>query len=180
VSRLEIITLVCGAVFAVTGLVCVLMPGRARAWMRAFPRSRSAGWFFTAVDLLWSAWLLYVTPLGRFDEYKPALLVLAPIAFVLVVWLMDELLAPRALGGLLLLLPSPMLDAARWHASTLRLVPVVLAYVFVLAGIVLVLSPYRFRKTVSLLSEDDLSCRACGGFCIAWAAFLVVLALKIL
>ena len=153
----------------------VLWPGRTRAWLGRFPRSRWPAYVLTAVDLLWAGWLLYYTPLGRFEGWKPALYVLTPLSFFLIVRFMEELLAPRALGGLLLLIPAPVFDAARWHPSALRLVVVIGAYALVLAGMVLVLSPFRFRKTVAPIVGSDRSCRVTAAAVLAAGVVLLLL-----
>jgi uncharacterized protein YjeT (DUF2065 family) len=86
----------------------------------------------------------------------------APLAFVLIVLFMDELLAARAFGGVLLLLGDPILDAIRWHDSPLRLVITSLTYVMVVAGMALVLSPYYFRTWAHAFAGSDGRCRLTG------------------
>ena len=133
----------------------------------------------TAVDLAWSAWLVMHMSLGPFDRYKPALYVVGPVLFFLVVFLMDELLAARALGGLLILIPSPLLDVARWHESEFRLVVTVFAYALVIAGIVLVLCPYMFRKATVWMTRSNAGCRAGGIFGLALGLLIMALALTV-
>lgn len=148
-----------------------------RRWLDAFPRSVAAGRALSAVALLWSAWLLYHGELGRFESWKPMVYVAAPVAYVLVVIFMDELLAPRALGGILLLVPSPLLAAARWHPSPFRYVVVVFAYALVLTGIALVLSPYMFRRAMSAWHAHPRRAKAVSTAGLALAALLLLLAL---
>lgn len=178
-SSLAIVALALGSVVALTGVPCVFSPERARGWMAAFPRNAWLGWALTAVDLAWSAWLVMHMSLGPFDRYKPALYVVGPLLFFLVVFLMDELLAARALGGLLLLVPSPLLDVARWHESEFRLVVATLAYVFVVMGILLVLCPYLFRKATGAWMQNNTRCRLGGSLGLALGLFLIVLALTV-
>jgi len=161
-NGLRVAAFLLGAVLAAVNAVCLFLPGVARTWARRFPRHVTAGWFLCAVDLLWAGWLLYHTPLGWFDAYKRHLFVLVPVAFVLVVTLMDELLAARALGGLFILAPAPLLAVARWHLSSWRLVMVVVAYLIAIQGIVLVLSPYQLRRMWNVLMASERSCRAWG------------------
>ena len=131
------------------------------------------------MDLVWSAWLVMHMPLGPFDRYKPFLYVVAPVLFFLIVHFMDELLAARALGGLLLLVASPLLDAARPHESEFRLVVAALAYILAIKGMALVLCPYLFRKATSWWARNDAWCRAGGLVGLALAAFLIVLAVTV-
>jgi hypothetical protein len=178
-GELSQVALISGGVVGLIGLACALAPAQARACIRAFPRNRWAGWVLLAVDLVWSGWLVVKTPLGRFEGLKPLVYVLVPVAFFLIASFMDELLAARALGGLLVLVPAPVLDAARWHGSIWRLVVVVLAYVLAVKGIVLLLSPYQFRRAAALCVRSGAACRGCG---VAWAlvgAALFVLGLTL-
>jgi len=154
-------------------------PPAARRLLARLPRNRWAAWALTAVDLAWAAWLLNQTPLGRFEGAKEYLPVLAPAAFFAVVFLMDELLAARALGGLLILVPAPLLDAARWHGSPLRLVVTVVAYVMAVQGILLVLSPYKLRKGVERWAGSDRRCRVLGLAGAALGGVLVLLGLTV-
>jgi hypothetical protein len=166
-----------GGAFVAIGLFGLFAPDRAAAALRRFPRSKWPAWGLCAIDLLWSGWLLYHTELGRFSAVKPYLYALVPLAFVLVVNYMDELLAPRALGGLFILLPAPMLSAVRWYDSPLRYPVVLIAYAMVIAGIVLVLSPYRFRRTVAPCVENPRGCRVWGACGAAIGTALIIVAL---
>jgi hypothetical protein len=158
---------------------CVLSPNTMRECMKRFPRSKPAAWFLTAVDLVWSVWLLHNIDFGSFEQFKPLLYVLTPVVFFLMVFFMDELLAPRALGGLFLLVPAPLLTVARWHKSEMRLVIVLLAYALVIAGTILVLSPYQFRKLNALWIDNDKLCRTVGAIGVVFGMFVVVLGITV-
>jgi len=161
-SELAKAALILGAAMAVLHAPCVLAPGRSRAWIGKFPRNKRAAWVLTAVDLAWAAWLLIGTPLGRFEDLKPYVYVVAPVAFFLIVTFMDELLAARALGGLFLLIPAPLLAVARWHESHLRIVVLLLAYAMAVAGVALVMGPYHFRAVAERVTDSDGHCRRWG------------------
>jgi len=178
-SPFAMAALMLGGVITALGAVCLFVPMQARTWMTGFPRNRWAGCALTAVDLVWSAWLVMHMPLGTFDRYKPLLFVLAPVLFALIVWLMDELLAARALGGLLLLIPAPLLNLARWHESGFRLVVTVLAYILVAKGMTLVLCPYWLRRASAWWIRNDRWCRVCGSIVLAAGLFVMALALAV-
>jgi len=179
VSELAKLGLIVGGLLIVGYGSLVAAPGTVRKWLRMFPRSKAMAWMLAAVDLVWAGKLLYAAPLGRFDTLKPMIYVLAPVAVILVGFFVDELLAPRALGGLFLLLAAPMLDIARWHASPLRLVITVLAYGMVIEGMILVVCPYQFRKWLERLLGSDRHCRVCGGFGCALGILILVLSLTV-
>jgi uncharacterized protein YjeT (DUF2065 family) len=179
VNNLTAVALLAGILLALIHAPLVVSPAAARRFFGAFPRNRVAAWVLTALDLAWAAWLMYQVPLGRFEGLKEYLPALTPILFFLIVFLVDELLAPRALGGLLVLIPAPVLDIARWHESPLRLVVVGFAYVLVVAGIVLLLSPYWFRKASQALLATDRSARGMGVAGLLVGLVLLVLALAV-
>ena len=135
-----------GFLSALTGTVLWRCPGATRQGLEAFPRAKWAGWVLAAVDLFWVTWVVRHAAVGWFTPYQPLVPVLGVVVFILVVWLLEELLAPRALGGLLLLLANPMLNSVRWHDSAWRLVIVAIAYAWVVVGALLVLYPWFFRR----------------------------------
>lgn len=178
-SDLSMMARIAGGVIVAVNLVCVLAPAQMREALRVFPRSRLPAWVLLAFDVTWVAWVMLHAPLGRFEYVKPWLYAAAPAAFVLMAVFMDELLAPRALGGLLLLVANPVLNAARWHESNWRLVMTVIAYLWVVAGIALVLSPYRFRHAVEIGTKTDVRCRAGGLVRLLFGVLVLVLAFKV-
>ncbi|MDD5348488.1 MAG: hypothetical protein PHT59_07735 [Candidatus Omnitrophica bacterium] len=164
-----------GGILVAISLPGVVAPASTRKAVAAFPRHRIAAWVLTAVDLAWVTWIIANASLGRFEFLKPALYLAAPLSYALIVVFMDELLAPRALGGLFLLAANPMLQAARWHASGWRFVIVVLAYAWVVIGVTLVLSPYRFRQVAHWPYATDGLCRLVSAGRAAFGAFLLFL-----
>jgi len=174
VTDLQVVAFLLAAAFAAAGVAAAGAPARVREWARRFPRDKWCGRVLTTVDLVWVAWLLFRAPLGRFESLKPALYLLTPVAIVLVACFLDELLAPRALGGALLLAPDPMLQAAQWHESSLRFLVSGPAYVLVVLGMALLLSPHLFRKAAGLLKTDG-AWRAAGAVCILLALGWLVL-----
>ena len=152
-----------GAVYVAAHLALVAAPAAARRVLAAFPRNAWVGRALALGTLVWSAFLVNDMPLGFVDPYKGWLYAVTPVVFVLVVLLMGELLAARAFGGLLLLLAEPILASAREPGlSAWRLTMVALAYAWVVAGMVLVLGPYWFRKTAEVVCRTDARCRLAG------------------
>ncbi len=155
----------------------------APAWFRkmalGFSRNIPAAWILTAIDVFWVAWIILHASLGRFEPLKPLVYVGVPVSFFAMVFFMDELLAPRALGGLLLLLANPVLNAARWLDTEWRLVMVVIAYAWAIVGIVLVLSPFRLRQAAEWGTKTDRRCIIGGSIRFLVGAFVLFLGLKV-
>lgn len=152
-----------GALGVLAGAGVWLFPAALRPVLEAFPRSKWPGWILAAICVFWIAWVANHAALGRFGELKPLIPYLAVALFAGMVWLLDELLAPRALGGLLLLVANPVLNGVRWADSAWRLVPVLLAYAWVVAGCVFLLHPWMFRKLARFFAASDGRLRMVGG-----------------
>jgi len=150
---LATISMICGGACAAAGAGLLAAPGTVRRALSAFPRNRPAAWLLTAVALAWVAWIVYHARLGRFDTLKPWIWAAGPVAFGLTVVFVDELLAARALGGLLLLAANPILQTARVHESPWSVVVSGFTYVLIVAGIAWMLGPYRFRRWTGWLTD---------------------------
>jgi len=145
-SELSIIALLIGLLALAIGGISLAVPARVLAGTERFPRSIWPGRILAAVDLVWAAYNLTLMHLGMFDAWKIHLVWLVPVAIFLCVKYMDDLLSPRALGGLFLLAAGPVLAAARWNPSDWRLVITVLAYLWIVLGLTFLLEPWWFRR----------------------------------
>ncbi|MCK5849952.1 MAG: hypothetical protein KAH23_03480 [Kiritimatiellae bacterium] len=178
-TALAKISLILGGVLIPAYMMLVFIPATFRKWLVAFPRSKWLGRILATVGMVWVGWLFYTMPLGQFDRMRPVLCGMTPVVLILMIVYMDELLAPRALGGLILLIPAPLLGVARWHESPWRLVIVVIAYIIIIKGMILVLNPYMFRKSVQFWLKTDLACRIWGLTGLAMAFGVVALGLMV-
>ncbi len=168
-----------GILALLAGFALLAAPAACRAYVPGIGRHLPTAWVLTAVDLLWVAWIVNNASLGRFDALKPGLYLLTPLAFFLTIRYVDELLGARALGGLLLLMANPVLNAARWLDTDWRFVMTVLAYLWAIAGIWLTLSPFMWRRWTAPLLATDARARALGASKIAFGILLLVLALRV-
>ncbi len=137
-------------------------PSSVRAGLLAFPRSRWPGWVLTVLCVFWVSWVVSHAALGRFEGLKPLIPFAAILLMAAVVYFMDELLSPRALGGLLLLLANPVLNGVRWVDSSWSLVASFITYVWVVIGCALMLNPWLFRKMTLRLTGSEATLRSAG------------------
>lgn len=178
-STLAILTLLLAAITLPFYAMLFLSPAAMRTGLLRFPRSRWCGCLLAVVAVAWAAWLLHGLPLGRFESLKTWLVPVAVVFAGLVCYYMEELLAARALGALLLLYPAPLLAAARLHASPWSVVMSTIAYAMVIKGMALLLSPFLFRHFTQRLLQTDKACRFAGTGGLALDALLLLLALAI-
>ena len=152
---LQWIAIIIGVLATAGGLVGVLRPDLIRKSIELFPRSTVPAWILTALCCWLGAKEALGMNMGFLDAYKKYIYIISPAVFIASVVYMKELLAPRALGGFLLLIAVPILQIARWHESPLRLVVVVLAYLWIIYGLVLLMSPWYFRKLSAPVMENE-------------------------
>lgn len=156
-----------GALGVAAGLLALRFPDALRAGLRAFPRSKWPGWILGAIGSFWVCWVVSHAALGRFEAVKPLIPVLGVAAYGAIVFFLDELLAPRMLGGLLMLLANPLLNGVRWADSAWRYAVVLIAYAWVIAGCALMLHPWAFRRLAEKFAGSAGAVRA-----IAWGKLL--------
>lgn len=135
-----------GLVLLLLGVPALAAPAPVGRLWRAYPRSVWPGRVLSVIALAWSALWLMAMPLGPLVFLRRYMLILFVVAVLAVWFLCDELLSCRAVGGLLVLVPSIMLSSAQWHPSPLRYIALVIAYLFAVAGMFLVAQPYHLRN----------------------------------
>ena len=172
-------SLALGIAAVMLGLPAVLVTRKALEFFRRLYRNAMAGRLLTVIDMLWVGALLLGTFWGGFESYKQLTYIAVPVAIVLICLYVDELLMPRALGGLFLLIPAPVLAVFRWEKSPCRYVLIVLAYLLVLAGFALVMNPYVYRKTLEQLGKSPLRFRAAGIVMTLFGVILIGLAIRV-
>lgn len=174
IMTLQSIAIILGALSFAGGLVGVFRPDLINRFAQLFPRSVAPAWIFTGLCCWLGAKETLGMHMGALDALKKYIYIISPAVFVACVVYMKELLAPRALGGFLLLIAVPILQIARWHESALRLVVVALVYLWIVYGMILLFSPWYFRKIYKPFLENEALFRATA---LAKTAFGIVLLL---
>jgi hypothetical protein len=111
-----------------------------------FSRHQLTGYILSAIVWLWVGVELYLRPVDLLAFVSPGktlgiALLLIPASWVL----LSNLLPVRALGGLFMLWPMPVILAVRSDPSLWRLVPVVVGYVHLIFGMIFVFHPWTLR-----------------------------------
>ena len=83
--------------------------------------------------------------MGFLNAYKNAIYFIAPAVFIASLIYMKELLAPRTLGGFLLLIAVPILRIARLSNAPYFQVISTIVYLWIIYGLILLMSPWYFR-----------------------------------
>ncbi len=142
---LKTIGLVVGVLLMLLHGLALLRGEAAREWARRFPRHRMWGIALITVAAIWAWWVAWVRNWGEFDSFRPLALGGIPVAWFLMIQFVDDFLAARALGIVMLMAALPLLEAAWLQPPASRLLVVSLAYAWVLAGMVWTSSPHKMR-----------------------------------
>lgn len=142
------------------GLLLVLSHGwalaqqaKVAAWLKALPRNDGLGQTMWAGVVLWALWLVLTIDLGEFAGLRH-LMALGTALLGILVWVfVRDYLAVRALAAGLLLGAEVLLSAAFMQAPVSRLLLVMLAYGWILGGVVIGAVPWLLRDALGWLCE---------------------------
>jgi len=154
-------------------------PSRFAAAVRRFPRSVPWGY---ALMLLGTAWFVYnlsQESISDFAAYKNLLFAgFAAVGIGSCIYVQD-FLAVRGLAVVFLLLAKLMVDTGRPYLpeSSLVLVIQTWAYLLVIAGIWLTVSPWRLRDFLNWATANEKRVKIGCGIRLAFGLFIAVLGL---
>ncbi|HEX8078226.1 MAG TPA: cell division protein CrgA [Chthoniobacterales bacterium] len=167
---------IAGIFLLLLGLWGFVRPVESQLAARGLPRSRVAGFVLLTIAFFWSFWLLATMEMGEFSGFRKPLLILLPIGFLLVLRYVDEFLAARALGILLLLAAEPLLDAAFFRSEKSRLFVTVFAYLMIIIGLIWVTMPYLLRDQISWSARTNGRWRFTHGLALLYGALILACA----
>ncbi len=163
-----------------SGACALITPGGINTLLEKFCRSRITGIILCLTAWAWAGYALWTLPIDflmPYRKYIPYLvLVCAPMTCIS----MENLLACRALGGILVLYPYHLLLTARSHPSAWRLLVVTIAYISIIKGMTLLLYPWKMRQCVVWMKQRPQLTRAGGavnlalGIILAWLGAAVL------
>lgn len=147
------------------------------AWAKGFPRSRIASTILLAIAAVWSFLLVQSIDLGEFSPLRNVML-LAIVAGAILSWIyVPEFLSVRAAGMLLLLAAEPLLESAFLRNESSRLLLVILAYAWVIAGLFFVGMPYLMRDALDWVTANRVRLKVAALAGLVWGIALVVCAI---
>jgi hypothetical protein len=178
-SRLSILALVLGLGFAVMQLYGLLKPAEWAAAARKFPRSVPWGCALMLLGTAWFEWNVSQESISDFASYKPVLMLVFGAIGVGACIFVQDLLAVRGLGVVLLLLGKLMVDTGRPALGTTHWAWViqVWAYVLVIAGMWFTISPWRCRDLLQWGTANPTRVKVGCGLRMAFGLFVAVLGL---
>jgi len=163
-----------GILLFLSHAVAFVQPDRVSGFLRGFPRSVLWGRILLVIAAAWSFWLIGEADLGEFSHLVGILKIGVPVAAVLAWFFVDDFLSVRALGTIALLAAEPLLSAAFMQAPMSRLLLVVLAYVWILAGLFLVGMPYLLRDAITWITSRASLFKSAAAGGIAYGLALIL------
>lgn len=150
---LQTVGWVVGLLLLAVHLVALIQPQGVQALLRRFPRSREMGAVLWTASAVWAFFLVATIDLGEFSSMRAIFLAIIVAGYFLTLFFVEEFLAVRALGMLLLLAAEPLLESAFLRPETSRLLLSVLAYAWATLGIFWVGKPYLLRDQIGWITR---------------------------
>ncbi len=140
----------------------LFLPVAARG-VKAVPRAVVPGWVLSALCWVWITAELYLHPIDFLAFLTPKMTLLLGVICIPLSWvLLANLLCARAIGGLMMLWPMPVILAVRDFETAWRLVPVTLGYISLTFGMFVVFYPWLMRVVCDALARSELLRRLAG------------------
>lgn len=134
--------------------IALLLPTAQKA-VAQFPRHRLGGIVLTCIAMAGACWALTVHPIDFLAFLSPTKILIGGLILTpLICIFLENLLCARALGGILMLWPMPVILATRDYVSALRLIPITIGYISLTLGMIAVFHPWTVRVVCEYLSEN--------------------------
>ncbi|MEM9399484.1 MAG: hypothetical protein AAF984_04695 [Verrucomicrobiota bacterium] len=173
---LQAVSLVLGIIYILTHGFGLFQPAAMRKMLKDFPRNARIGQGLLILAAGWFGWILATSDLMDYTKFRTLFLIGLAISTFLILKYLQELLSARAMGSLLILAAGVLLDSAFMQPHSARLVLVVLAYIYIIIGMIWVASPYLMRDMISFLIQDDFRYKIAAGAGCLFGFTLVLLA----
>jgi len=177
--NLSTLSILIGLGMALPQIYGLLKPRKFAASVRKFPRNVPIGIALMLLGTAWFLWILSQEAVSDFATYKNALFILFAAVGVGTCIFVQDFIAVRGLAVVFLLVAKLMVDTGRplLGRTHWTLVIQIWAYVMVIAGIWLTLSPWRLRDFLNWATADEKRVRVGSAIRLAFGLFVVVLGL---
>jgi len=175
--KLETALFFVGLLLVVSHGLALMKPKVVKDWLRAFPRSPQTGLILLTAAGVWFFILVQVMDLGEFSNWRRTVLIGTPIAWYLTWKYVEEFLAVRALGMLVILAGEPLLEAAFLRPELSRLFLVTLVFIWIVFAMFWVGMPYTLRDQIAWLTRNEKRWQFAALAGVAYGVLLMILPL---
>jgi hypothetical protein len=128
---------------------------KAETALLKLPRHRIAGVTLTLLCMTWTYLTLRMHPIDFLAFLTPTKLLVACVVLTpLICIFLDNLLCARAIGGLMMLWPMPVILLTRDFLTTWRLVPITIGYISLTLGMIIIFHPWTLRRACEMIAES--------------------------
>lgn len=177
--KLSLLTILLGLGFGAPQVYGLINPRKFAALVQKFPRNLPVGIFLMLLGTAWFVWNVNTEPIADFSSFKPYMLSAFAAIGILSSIFIQDFLAVRGLAVCFLLLAKAMVDTGRPHLgqSPWVLVIQIWAYILVIAGIWLTVSPWRLRDFLNWATANETRVKIGSSIRLAFALFVLILGL---
>jgi hypothetical protein len=169
------LSILLGLLIAIPSAFVFLKPETAAPVLRKFPRSETWGYVLMAIGAGWFLFNLNREAIAEFANYKKLMLIgFAAVAIAACHFVLD-FLAVRGLAICMLMLAWYTLTAFRWADSQWHIVLSIISYIWIIAGMWFMISPWRLRDLIQWATASTGRMRAWSAARMAVGALLIVL-----
>jgi hypothetical protein len=177
--KLSLLAILLGAGFGLPQIYGLAYPQKFAASVRRFPRNLPAGIFLMLLGTGWFIWNVNSEPIADFAAYKTTMLAAFAAIGILSCFFVQDFLAVRGLAVVFLLLAKAMVDIGRPHLGESPWVLVIQAwaYLLVIAGIWLTITPWKLRDFLDWMTATQARVKIGSAIRLTFAIFVLVLGL---
>src|SRR5271170_5274083 len=175
--KLSLLSILLGVGMGLPQVYGFTKPAQLAAAVKKFPRNLPLGIALMLLGTLWFLWIVNREPIADFSAYKPMMMIAFGAVGLLTCIFVQDFLAVRGLAVVLLLLGKLMVDTGRPHLGESPFVVVIQAwaYVFVVLGIWLTITPWKLRDILAWATATEARTRLLSGVRLAFAVFVLIL-----
>lgn len=177
--KLSLLSILLGLGTAVPQVYGLLKPAGLTAVARKFPRHLPTGIALMLLGTAWFVWNVNVEPIADFESIKKYMMAAFTAIGIGACFFVQDFLAVRGLAVVFLLLGKVMVDTGRPHLGESPWVLLIQtwAYVLVVAGIWLTVSPWRLRDFINWATATEQRVKVGSAIRLAFAVLVVALGL---
>lgn len=177
--KLSLLAILLGAGFGLPQVYGLACPQKFAATVRRFPRNLPAGIFLMLLGTGWFLWNVNSEPIADFSAFKTPMMAVFAGVGILACFYVQDFLAVRGLAVVFLLLAKAMVDIGRPHLGESPWVLVIQgwAYVLVVAGIWLTITPWKLRDFLNWMTATQSRVKIGSALRLSFAIFVMLLGL---
>jgi len=177
--NLSTLAIIVGLIYVVLNGYGVLKPAEFASALRKFPRYTPLGYPLIIAPTAGFMYYVNLESVSDFAAFKPVLFVLFAAVCIGTCLFVRDYLPVRGLAVLLLVAAKLIVDSARWLDTPWRLVMILLAYGWVIAGMWFTIAPWRLRDLIQWATASHDRLRLLSALRLGIGLFVILLGLTV-